>query len=172
MAEREQKRRVHRQESQLAQHVFSQIDKGAKGNCQVHGGAVLNSRARGPPIIDCKHLSLLRKGITSCVWQIESRLIGGRAVRAPTLERATFNVGSKPNGSRAKRAYIAGKLLCLRSKPTAVTANEGIDIAGELLNFCFCQQANSGHGQQGHRHCGQVTNLFTASQMAVTPQGL
>ncbi len=100
---------------------------------------VLNSCAEGCvwPTTDCERLSLLRKGITSCVQWIKSRLIGGRAVRAPTLERATFNVGSKPNGSCAIRAYIAG----------------------ELLIFCFfCQQANSGHGQWGHRHRGQATN--------------
>jgi hypothetical protein len=135
---------------------------------------VLNSRARGHvwPKIDCKHLSLLRKGITTCVWQIESRLIGDHAVRALTLERATFNVGSKPNGSRAIRAYIAGKLLIFFvSGPTAVTANEGTDIAGKLLIFCFCQRANSGHGQKTLDH-GRATNLFTASQMAVAPQGL
>ena len=48
----------------------------------------------------------------------------------------------------------------MRSKPTAVTANEGIDIAGELLIFCFCQRANSGHGQRGHRHRGQATIFF------------
>jgi hypothetical protein len=56
----------------------------------------------------------LRKGITTCVRRIESRLIGGRAVRASTLERATFNIGSKPNGSRTMRAYIAGKILPYR----------------------------------------------------------
>jgi hypothetical protein len=50
-------------------------------------------------------------------------------------------------------------------------ANEGTDIAGELLFFFFFQQANSGHGQKTLDH-GLATNLFTASQMAVTPQGL
>ncbi len=59
-------------------------------------------------------------------------------MRAPTLEQATFNVGSKPNGSRAIRAYIAGELLIFFfSGPTAVTANKGTDIAGELLIFLF-----------------------------------
>jgi hypothetical protein len=95
-------------------------------------------------------------------------------VRAPTLERDTFNVGSKPNGSRAMRAYIAGELLIFCffvSGPTAVMANKGTDIAGELLFFCFCQRANSGHGQKTLDH-GQATNLFTESRMAVAPQGL
>ncbi len=59
-------------------------------------------------------------------------------MRAPTLEQVTFNVGSKPNGSRTMRAYIAGELLffCFHvSGPTAVTANEGTDIVGEQLFF-------------------------------------
>jgi hypothetical protein len=93
-------------------------------------------------------------------------------VRAPTLERATYNVGSKPNDSRTIRAYIAGELLIFFvSGPTGVTANEDTDIVGKLRIFCFCQQANSGHGQKTLDH-GLATNLFTASQMAVAPQRL
>ncbi len=93
-------------------------------------------------------------------------------MRAPKLERATFNIGSKPNGSRAIRAYIAGELLIFFvSGPTAVTANEGTDIAGELLIFVFFQRANSSHGQKTLDH-GRASNLFTASRMAVAPQGL
>jgi hypothetical protein len=105
-SERKQKGRVLWQESQQAQHVFGQIEYGANKNRQVHGGAALNSRARVCvwPTIECKCLSLLRRGTTSCVRLNESRLIGGRAMRAPTIERATFNVKSKPNGSRTMRA--------------------------------------------------------------------
>ncbi len=48
----------------------------------------------------------------------------------------------------------------MRSKPIAVTANKGTDIAVELLFFLFLSAANSGHGQRGHRHRGRATNFF------------
>jgi hypothetical protein len=94
------------------------------------------------------------------------------AMRAQSLWASINNDNGMQGSLCHKGTVIAGELLCLRSKPTAVTANKGIDIAGKLLIFWFCQQANSGHGQRGHRHCRQATNFFTASQMAVAPQGL
>ena len=92
MTERERKRWILRRESQRAQHVFGQIDKGANQNQRVHGGAALDSRAQGLvwPSIDWERPSLLRRGTTSCVRRDESRLIGGCAASAPTLERATL----------------------------------------------------------------------------------
>ncbi len=119
------------------------------------------------------------------------------ATRAQS-SRVSVNNDNGMQGSLChKGAVIAGKLLCLRSKPTAVTAKEGTDIVGELLVFLFlsagqqlsqptrtqtsresynffffCQRANSGHGRQGHRHRRRATNFFTASRVAVAPQGL
>ncbi len=119
------------------------------------------------------------------------------ATRAQSSRASINNDNGMQGGLCHEGAVIAGKLLCLRSKPTAVTANKGTDIAGKLLiflflsagqqrsrptraqtswasyyYFCFCQRANSGHGQRGHRHRRRATNFFTASQMAVVPQRL
>jgi hypothetical protein len=83
------------------------------------------------------------------------------ATRAKSSRASINNDNGMQGGLCHEGTVIAGKLLCLRSKPTAVTANEGTDIAGELnFLFCFCQQANSGHGQRGHRHCGRATYFF------------
>ena len=71
---------------------------------------------------------------------------------------------SKPQRSRPERAQdIVGKLLCLHSKPTAVTANKGIDIAGKLLIFWFCQQFNSITANEGTDITGKL--LFFHSKL-------
>ena len=52
-------------------------------------------------------------------------------MRASTVERTT-EVKRKPMVVVPKRHNNAGKLF-VRSKPTAVTANKGVDIVGELI---------------------------------------
>ncbi len=56
-----------------------------------------------------------------------------------------------------------GKLLCLRSKPTAVTANESIDIAGKLLISVPNQQ----HHRESHslkkKHTNKNQDMTTPS---------
>jgi hypothetical protein len=59
------------------------------------------------------------------------------ATRAQSSRASVNNDNGMQSGLCHEGAVIAGKLLCLRSKPTAVTANKGTDIAGELLFFLF-----------------------------------
>jgi hypothetical protein len=81
---------------------------------------------------------LVCRGTRTCVWQNESRLIGGRAVRAPTLERATFK-------------SIASQW---RSRHKGITSRQAI-----------CEkQANCGHGQRGRRHRGRANNYYCKSK--------
>jgi hypothetical protein len=60
------------------------------------------------------------------------------AMRVQSLQVSVNNDNGTQGGLCHKGAVITGKLLCLRSKPTAVTANKSIDIAGKLLIFWFC----------------------------------
>jgi hypothetical protein len=72
---------------------------------------------------------------TSCIRQNKSRLIGGRAMRAPTLEQAASRQKQAKWQSHHEGIDIAGKLSCLRSKPTAVTANEGTRLRASYVIF-------------------------------------
>ncbi len=53
----------------------------------------------------------------------------------------------------------------MRSKPTAVTANEGVDIAGELIIFIF-QLAISGRSHEGVDIAGE--RIIFIFQLAIS----
>jgi hypothetical protein len=77
--------------------------------------------------------------------QNESRLIDGCTRRAPTLEQATLKL-------KASRMTVATQGRRHHGQATMVA-----------------QQANSGHGQQGHRHRRQATDFcFISRPTAVT----
>jgi hypothetical protein len=59
------------------------------------------------------------------------------ATRAQSSWASVNNDYGMQGGLCHEGAVIAGELLCLHSKPTAVTANKGTDIAGKLLIFLF-----------------------------------
>jgi hypothetical protein len=79
---------------------------------------------------------------------------------------------SKPTVVTANEGIdIVGKLICLCSKPTAVMAYKGINIAGELI--CLRSKPTAVTANEGKRL--RASNLFfiflIASQMAVVPRG-
>ncbi len=111
-----------------------------------------------------------------CIQQTKSRLKGSCVVRAPTLELATSKSNSKPNGCWATRRRHGGQATVIReasqlrsrptwaldvgrvtskgSKPTAVIASMGVRLwqaPGPYFLTARREQANSSHGQYGHK---------------------
>jgi hypothetical protein len=83
------------------------------------------------------------------------------ATRAQSLRASVNNDNGMQGGLCHKGAVIAGKLLCLRSKPIAVTANKGTDIAGKrLFFFVFVSGPTAVTANEGTDIMGELLFFF------------